>query len=475
LRLPELGIGVVYFAGLEPLLEPGDLVNVIEIEPQTFWLQPDSAVSAYRIDEQALARVCHLPGAKLLHGIGFAVGGTLPPEPAQFPPLLKMQAALGAPWVSEHLAFNRARHAGSEFTTSFMLPLRQSEAGIEAAVHSIRATAHQLPVPFAFETGVNYLQPRSDEIPDGEFTARIAEEADCGILLDLHNIWCNQKNGRQSVEEFLRALPLERVWEVHLAGGFERHGYWLDSHSGSIPAPLVELAAHVVPQLPNLRALIFELFPSYLPQAGLETVSRELEVLRRLWDGRKSSRTTSERAQRPKVAPVTLPGPAPKQWEDALGAVVVGRPAGNELADTLLTDPGVTIVRDLLADFRASMTVEVCKLSFRLIVLSCGEAAFDALLADYWARRTPQRFASAEAIGFTEHVAAQALDVPYLDNVLAFERATLDTLLDGQSRVVPFAHDPMAVLRPLSEGRLPADPKPGMYEIEITPPGATAL
>lgn len=474
MSLPELGIGVAYFAGLEPLLEPGGLADVIEVEPQTFWLQPDPAVSAYRVDARALARVCDLPGAKIMHGIGFAVGGTLAPEPAQLPPLLEMQAALAAPWMSEHLAFNRARQAGGEYTTSFMLPLRQSEAGVDAAVRSIRAMAQKLPVPFAFETGVNYLQPRPDEIPDGEFTARIAEEADCGILLDLHNIWCNERNGRQTVEDFLRTLPLERVWEVHVAGGFERRGYYLDSHSGAIPAPLVELAARVLPRLPNLRALIFELFPSYLPQVGLETVRSELELLHRLWDGRKPSRTPHGNAQRRTASPVSCSGPVPEEWEDALGALVVGRPAENELADTLFRDPGVAIVRELLEQFRASMTVEVCKLSFRLIVLSRGESAFDALLAGYWARETPQRFASAEATGFAEFLAAQALDVTYLDEVLAFERATLATLLDGQARVVPFAHDPMAVLRPLSEGRLPADPKPGTYEVEITPPGAAA-
>ena len=472
MNLPELGIGVAYFAGLEPLLGPGSLADVIEVEPQTLWLQPDAAASAYRVDAQALARVCGLPGAKIMHGIGFAVGGTLAPEPAQFPPLLEMQAALGAPWMSEHLAFNRARQGGREYTTSFMLPPRQSTAGIDAAVRSIREMAKELPVPFAFETGVNYLRPRSDEIPDGEFTARIAEAADCGILLDLHNIWCNERNGRQPVEDFLRALPLERVWEVHLAGGFERRGYYLDSHSGAIPPPLAELAARVLPRLPNLRALIFELFPSYLPKVGLGTVRGELERLHRLWDRRRPSHTQQGSEKRQIADTVSSSGPVPEDWEDTLGALVVGRSAENELADALLADPGVPIVRELLEEFRASMTVEVCKLTFRLIVLSRGEAAFDALLAGYWAREMPQRFASAEATGFMEYIVTQALDVPYLGEVLAFERATLATLLDGEARVVPFAHDPMSVLRPLSEGRLPKDPKPGTYEVELTPLGA---
>ena len=81
---------------------------------------------------------------------------------------------------------------------------------------------------------MNYLKPRGDEIPDGEFVAQPVESADCGILLDLHNIYCNQLNGRQSMEKYLSQIPLEDVWEVHLAGGSELNGFWLDAHSGAI-------------------------------------------------------------------------------------------------------------------------------------------------------------------------------------------------------------------------------------------------
>ena len=160
MTLPQLGVGVAYFSGLEPLLESGGLADVIEVEPQTLWLQPDRDVDAWRVDAAALARVAALPGAKVIHGIGFAVGGTLAPQAAQLEPLLATRAALGAPWMSEHLAFNRARGEHGVYTTSFMLPPRQTAAGVDAAVASVRALAAALPVPFAFETGVSYLRPR---------------------------------------------------------------------------------------------------------------------------------------------------------------------------------------------------------------------------------------------------------------------------------------------------------------------------
>ena len=69
---------------------------------------------------------------------------------------------------------------------------------MSVAVAAIRRLRADLGVPLAFETGVNYLASRPDEMEDGEFVAAVAERADCGILLDLHNIYTNAVNGRQS-------------------------------------------------------------------------------------------------------------------------------------------------------------------------------------------------------------------------------------------------------------------------------------
>ena len=130
--------------------------------------------------------------------------------------------------------------------------------GIEAAIHSVRALQSELSIPFLIETGVNYLRPLPEEVPDGEFVARVVEGSGCGILLDLHNLWANERNGRQSIADFLDSIPLERVRELHLASGHEHGGLWLDAHSGAMPEGLFELAQSVVRRLPNLGAVIFE-------------------------------------------------------------------------------------------------------------------------------------------------------------------------------------------------------------------------
>jgi len=278
--LPDLGVGYIDFPGAGELLDAAaGLADVIEVEPQTLWLRRGGR---YEADAASIERLAAMPQTKLVHGVGFPVGGTAAPEEAQLDLFVDVIRRLGAPWASEHLAFNRTE----ELNAGFLLPPLQTEAGVTNAVSAIRALESRLPVPFAFETGVNYLRPRPGEMSDGAFAAAIAEEADCGILLDLHNLWANERNGRQRVVDFLAELPLERVWEVHVAGGFEYEGYWLDAHSGPMPEGLVALAREVVPRLPNLHAIIFEILPPFLSRLGADGFRAQLEELRRLWERR---------------------------------------------------------------------------------------------------------------------------------------------------------------------------------------------
>jgi uncharacterized protein (UPF0276 family) len=479
MNLPELGVGITYFSRVEPLLESHPhLFHVLEIEPQTLWYR--RAEGEFRIDAETLQRLKAFPCRKTLHGIGFPVGGVRPPDRLQIPLLQTMAAELDAPWISEHLSFNEAAGPEGIYKTGFLLPPRQTQVGVAAAAASIRHMAAELPVPFAVETGVNYLRPRPEELPDGAFVAAVVEAADCGLLLDLHNIWTNQRNGRQAVGDFLDQLPLERVWEVHLAGGSEYEGYWLDSHSGAMPEELIELALQVVPRLPNLKALIFELFPPYLIKVGYATVRKQLEALHRVWEQRGRPATAGSypaAAAQPErkysTNPTAQPEEAsPEEWENTLGALVVGRQPTGLLAAELAGDPGVSIVKDLLAEFRASMTVSVLKLTGRYLMLGLGRPEFKALLADYWKTAPPQLFSSDEAEGFAQFLIRLELELPHLYEVLAFERAVMQTLLDGEARVAPFSCDPLPLLRALGEGRLPEMILPGEYEIEVTPENA---
>src|SRR5262245_9284997 len=268
--VPALGVGITWSAAIEPLLHSRpELFAVVEIEPQTTWIRSPGAAAEYRVKDEVLSHLAALPGRKLVHSVGTPVGGSVRPAPAQLALLRDAVRIFGSPWASDHLSFNQT----PDFATGFFLPPRQTPAGVATATRSIRDLQAALPVPIAVETGVSYLKPRDDELPDGEFVRRVVEAADCGLLLDLHNVFTNALNRRQPIDEFLASVPLERVWEVHLAGGMEVDGFWLDAHSGAIPDALYAIAEELIPRLPNLGAIIFEIFPSFVPEVGLDMVA----------------------------------------------------------------------------------------------------------------------------------------------------------------------------------------------------------
>ena len=467
---PALGVGIVYSPGLKPLLESRpDLVRVLELEPQTLWRYLPGTDTPFVSDRAELERIATLPQRKLVHGVGFPVGGTRPLDERHVAPLVETIECLASPWASEHLGFNSFRDADGERNTGFLLPALQTPAGVEAAADAVAALAGRLPVAFSIETGVNYLQTMPGQLSDGAFVAAVAERADCGILLDLHNLWANERNGRQSVRDFVAQLPLERVNEIHIAGGLEHRGYWLDAHSGRVPEELLAIAEWVVPQLPNLGAMIFELLDQFVEPLGLDGVAEELGKLTRIWELRGSG--GGRRTRRPHGAETTLDdrAPSPQEWEAALGALVVGRPPRSPLGVRLAADPGIGILRELVANFRAGMIVDALRLTSRLLMLHGGPGLMPELLAGFFRSAPPELFASAEAEAFATHVREHAPAIAHLDEVLAYECASLRALLDGTSQLIHFDHEPFAVLEPLAQGRLPERPPAGDFAVEVSP------
>lgn len=469
IRLPELGVGLVYLPGLEPLLDAADqLIDVIEVEPQAFWVKRDGR---YLPISRSLAALARRPQHKLVHGVGSPVGGSTGPDPAQLEPFAHLITELRAPWASEHLSFNHVGSRTDGYDTLFLLPPAQTDAAVELAVRNIRLMRASLPVPFAFETGVNYLQPRAGELTDGAFFAAVANGADCGILLDLHNLWCNERNGRQPVAEVLAELPLHRVWEVHLAGGQELDRYWLDAHCGPVPGPVLDLAADVLPALPNVKAVLFELIPDYLAAGRVEIpeLLDQITVIQELWATRtrRPSSPTRGPAHRPAATAVT---PDPSRWEQVLGALTVGgEPGEDPLAAELRQDPGTGIIRQVVSRIRSGMVVDTLKLTFRLLALSLGEAQFHELLAAFWRQSPPSMLAAEEAAAFGGFVRRTELGVPHLEDVLDYELAMHRAVIHGRTERVEFNCEPLALLTALGRGQLPANLQPGDYQLVIAP------
>lgn len=482
-RPPPLGVGMVYFPALEPFFEYGaGLLDVLEIEPQTLWTRSQGI---HRLNEPVFSRLERWPQRKLVHGVGMPVATTVDFDPQQFAPWRESIRRLQSPWVSEHLAFMRVPGAlpgSSSAHSGFLLPALQCSETVELAAAKLRVLRQVSGVPVAFENSPNYLRHQHGEMDDGEFYARVATKADCGILLDLHNLWCNEQNGRQTMREVMQCLPLERVWEIHLAGGDLYHGYWLDAHSDLVPMPVMELCEEWLPRLPNLGAIIFEIMPDYVHAKAMayQDLAAQLETMRALWDRyRKPSAMTSAPANQICAAAVAsepltrLPSVHLQHWEQALGSLVNGREVPPALKNVALaSDPGVQVLKSLVESFRAGTVAEGLTLSYRLLVLTLGDEATSRLMAEFWIENWPQPYALDEMQTFAgflvNRIVTGQLVVPHLQNVLAYELAYAQTLQTGNEQWVRFDCEPLALLSALSRGDVPQGLTVGCFDLHVT-------
>jgi len=474
-----LGVGLVFSPKLLPLLREGDEVaSVIEIEPQTLWqLSRTDLRRPYLLNGERLAELASLPQAKLLHSVGMPVGGSRPAEAAQVELVRSMTEALRPVWASEHLSFNVFRDGQGWASAGFLLPPRQVPATVAMAARRVRELGSALECPVAFETGVNYLSLQPGELADGDFFRSVAEEADCGILLDLHNLWANARNGRSPVRDVLAQLPLERVWEVHLAGGMEFNGYWLDAHCGAIPDAVLEIAGEWIPRMPNLGALIFEILDEHVAGLGLDGVARQLDKMRHIWALRPAREemtlhwpTTTERA-----LDVASVDDSVRVWENSLGALVIGRSPDGDTDDGLFrrlsSDAGLDVLRQLVFDSRAGFVSQGLRQTMTLLLGNLGPAVVRGLLQEFMHNQSPELFVSAEADSFARFLKAKAQDlcVPYLEEVLGFEHALIRAVLHGECSTVTFKHEPSALFDALEHCDILREPPARPTTLVIDP------
>jgi uncharacterized protein len=268
--LPYLGVGLSYRWELNTLIHrnPG-WFDWLEITPEHF--MPLGEDAEHRLS--LLSRRFPIAG----HGLELSVGCDGADEPgyrASLSRILDLGASL---WHGDHLCFTRTPRLPVRALTA--VPF--NEAALEAAVRNIRRAAAWLGRPFLIENIVYYLSNPLSDMDEATFLGRVVVESDCGLLLDLHNVFTNAVNHRYDPIRFLEKLPLERVVQIHLAGGEEMEGIRLDTHAGCSPEEVWRLLEHVAPRCP-VRGVNLEVDSHFPAPARLkEELDRAREVLSR--------------------------------------------------------------------------------------------------------------------------------------------------------------------------------------------------
>lgn len=235
--------------------------------------------------ERARAACGQLP--MVAHGVELSIGSACGWNQAYIDMLDEFQARWPFVWHSEHLGFQTIHGENGEvLEVGVPLPLpptKEAAALVGERAAQIRA---RYGVPFLLENPAYYMKdlPTDPEIGDdiGLMTA-IMDLSGCHLLLDLHNIYCNSVNHGADPYAAIDRAPLDRVVEIHVAGGASRDGFWMDGHNSRVPEPVWELLEYTLSRAPHVGGVLFEMLDDFAVQLGTKAICSELERARSIW------------------------------------------------------------------------------------------------------------------------------------------------------------------------------------------------
>lgn len=266
--LPFLGAGVSYRdAWRWEVIRHREEVGVVEFIPEE--VAGEAGLRDLLLIRQAVPVI--------LHGIGLSLGSAGGLDPERVRHLARVIEAVDPPWFSEHIAFTRA--GGIEMGHLTPLPFtREAVTTLAANVAELKAALPGLPLLLE---NIAYPFPLPGaEMTEAPFVRAVIETADVGLLLDLENVHANALNHGYDPFEYLESLPLEKVVEVHLAGGLWSEGRYLDTHTRSVPEESWRLLEWLVPRT-GLHAVIIERDDDLPPFGDLLAEVRRAEGLLR--------------------------------------------------------------------------------------------------------------------------------------------------------------------------------------------------
>jgi uncharacterized protein (UPF0276 family) len=219
-NLPDLGIGI----GLRTVHFP----HILSQHPKIDWFEIlsenflDTGGRPLYVLDQVAERY---PVA--LHGVSMSIGSTDPLNVGYLEKLKALAARTRAHWISDHLCWTGVQGLNSHD----LLPMPYNEESLRHTVARVKAVSEILERPLVLENPSSYVEFRSSTMTEWDFLARLAEEADCGLLLDVNNVYVSSFNHTFDPNVYIDAIPADRVVQYHLAGHTNLGTHILDTHS----------------------------------------------------------------------------------------------------------------------------------------------------------------------------------------------------------------------------------------------------
>jgi uncharacterized protein (UPF0276 family) len=188
----------------------------------------------------------------LLHGVSLSIGSSDPINRTYLAELAALCDRIQPEIVSDHLCWGsiHGRYAHD------LLPLPFTEESLALTARHVGEVQEALGTQILLENVSSYLELEAGEMTEWQFLAELAERTDCGILLDVNNVYVTAFNHGFDARTYLGGIPRERVGQMHLAGHQDRGRYLFDAHDRPVIEPVWQLYREAVARFGEIPTLI---------------------------------------------------------------------------------------------------------------------------------------------------------------------------------------------------------------------------
>jgi uncharacterized protein len=209
-----------------------------------------------------------------MHGVALSIGSPSGPDPAYLRALAALSRRVEPLWISDHLCWTGVHGRNLHD----LLPLPYTEEALRIIVRNVQQVQDALGRRILLENVSSYVEFNASQMSEWQFLRAVCEEADCLLLLDLNNIHVSAVNHGFDAHEFLRALPADRVRQIHLAGHTDHGDHLVDTHDHPVADAVWALYAEALRRFGAVATMI-ERDDHIPPLAELVT---ELDIARRI-------------------------------------------------------------------------------------------------------------------------------------------------------------------------------------------------
>jgi hypothetical protein len=188
----------------------------------------------------------------VMHGVSLSIGSTATLDRAYLAAVATLAKRIEPAWISDHLCWTGM--GGKNLHD--LLPLPYTDEALQHVVARVRIVQDILGRRILLENVSSYVSFHDSRLTEWDFLRTVAEEADCLILLDVNNIYVSSINHEFDPRDYLAAIPVERVQQMHLAGHQNHGDYLIDTHDHLVPDPVWALYADAVRRFGAVATMI---------------------------------------------------------------------------------------------------------------------------------------------------------------------------------------------------------------------------